>query len=286
MKHKFLVPILTPFNADESVDYDALKKLTRALLDDGADGIYAGGSSAECFLLTEEERKKTLETVVAAADGAYVLAHIGCPGTKCALELARHAKRAGADAVASVPPFYYAFPFEGVLSYYRDLAGVGLPVTVYSLPSTRKMSVEEYRALLSVNGVCWLKYTDGDYFVMQQIIAATGAEIYSGKDECFLSALAAGAKGAIGTTFNFMLYKYKNIERLFREGKPDAALAEQTSANAVTACLLENNIMATSKYLASLRYGVNLGGARRPFLPLSEENKKAALAVAERELGF
>lgn len=58
MKHKFLVPIITPFTADESVNYESLTRLTKAVLLGGADGIYAGGSSAECFLLTEDERKK------------------------------------------------------------------------------------------------------------------------------------------------------------------------------------------------------------------------------------
>ena len=112
MKNKFLVPIVTPFKANETVDYEALKTLTKKLLNDGADGIYASGSSAECFLLSEEERRKTLEAVIEAADGAYVVAHVGNIGTKNSVALARHAKAAGADAIASVPPFYFNFPFE------------------------------------------------------------------------------------------------------------------------------------------------------------------------------
>ena len=58
MKHKFLVPIITPFNADESVNYDSLARLTKAVLLSGADGIYAGGSSAECFLSSRRTSAK------------------------------------------------------------------------------------------------------------------------------------------------------------------------------------------------------------------------------------
>ncbi len=269
MKHKFLVPVVTPFNADESVNYDALTRLTKAILGSGADGIYAGGSSAECFLLDEDERKKTLETVIKAADGAYVVAHVGAISAHNSVELARHAKAAGADAIASVPPFYFAYPFEGILEYYRRLAEVGLPVIVYSLPSaTCKFTIDEYKALMTIDGVVGLKYTDTDYFAMQQIIAASGAEVYSGKDECFLSALSMGAHGAIGSTFNFMFEAYPEICRLYREKKTDEALAVQSAANAVTAVCIKN-LLPAMKYLIKLRYGIDCGIARCPFTPLT-----------------
>lgn len=58
MKNKFLVPIVTPFNDDETVNYDALYRLTKKLLSDGADGIYSTGSSAECFYLAKKNGKK------------------------------------------------------------------------------------------------------------------------------------------------------------------------------------------------------------------------------------
>ena len=64
MNKRILVPLVTPFREDESVDYEVLKKLVKYELDEGADGVYVGGSSAECYLLNFEERKKILETVI------------------------------------------------------------------------------------------------------------------------------------------------------------------------------------------------------------------------------
>lgn len=281
MKNKFLVPIITPFNDDETVNYDALKKLVRRVLDDGADGIYASGSSAECFLLNTEEREKTLEAVIEAADGAYVMAHIGEISGKNAVKLAKHALKAGADSIASVPPFYYKFSIQGVCDYYSALAEIGLPLFVYSMPqNTRALSVDDYVKLAAIKGVSGIKFTDINYFEMQQVIAKTGLEVYSGKDECFLAALSMGAKGAIGTTFNVMLDKYKTVYDRYQKGDMSGALAKQTEANAVTAALLENLLPAV-KYLVKLKYGIDCGGSRSPFTPLTPEHKLRLNAIAQ-----
>ena len=101
-KRELLVPVVTPFRADESVNYGELKKLVRKVLNEGADGIYVCGGSSEFVLLTHEERKEILETVISAADGAYVAAHVGAASTAEAVALARHAKKAGADLMMAV----------------------------------------------------------------------------------------------------------------------------------------------------------------------------------------
>ena len=133
---KILVPIVTPFNDDESVNYDALQQLVKKCIDDGADGIYAVGSSAECYLLTESEKKKSLEAVMEAAEGAFVVASVGAIGTKLSVDLAKHAEKVGVNMIASVPPFYFNYTFEEVKSYYTDLAsGVDIPLMVYNIPS-------------------------------------------------------------------------------------------------------------------------------------------------------
>ena len=79
---------------------------------------------------------KTLETVISAADGAPVIAHIGAIGTKLSEELAVHAEKAGASMISSVPPFYFSYDFESIKRYYWDLAdSVKLPLMIYYIPS-------------------------------------------------------------------------------------------------------------------------------------------------------
>ena len=114
MNIKGIIPALvTPFDSNGKVDYGVLSELVNRLIDQGVDGFYSCGSTAECFLLTDDERKKVMETVIETVDGRVpVIAHVGNIGTEKTIELAKHAEAAGASAVSSVPPFYYKFSFK------------------------------------------------------------------------------------------------------------------------------------------------------------------------------
>lgn len=108
--HGIYAALVTPYTESGEVDCDELQKLVRSLIDRGIDGFYVGGSTAEAFLLTENERKKVLEAVVEANGGERkVICHVGAISTDMAVDYARHAERAGADAVSAISPFYYKF---------------------------------------------------------------------------------------------------------------------------------------------------------------------------------
>lgn len=273
---KLLVPIVTPFKENGEVNYDALAKLTKKVLDDGADGIYATGSSAETFLLSTEEQKKSIEVIVKAANGAKVVAHVGSVGTKNAIDLAKHAEKVGADEIASVPPFYFKYGFAGIKQYYKELSeSVSIPTLMYNIPGSTgvSLSVSELAEIMRLPKVESLKFTDTNYYMMQQVIAETGKFVYSGSDENFISAIAMGANGGIGTTYNFMVDKYVRIAKAYNEGKMDKALEIQKSANAITRACIESGTLAGTKYICTMQ-GIDVGTVRSPFAPLTEEAKK------------
>lgn len=279
------MPIVTPLKDEETVDYRVLQKLVRKVLGDGADGIYAGGSSAECFFLSESERKKCLEAVIEAAEGAFVAAHIGAIGTYNSVNLAKHAQRAGANAVSSVPPFYFSYTFAEIKNYYLDIAkNVDIPMMIYNIPSNTRTSftLGEFLELMACDGVEYLKFTDDNFYLLEQIKSHCGKTVYSGKDEDFLSALAAGADGAIGTSFNFMLDKFIRIRELFEAGRMKEARAVQHSANEVISAVCECGLLEATKYMLSLQ-GIEAGHARKPFAVLTEEKKRRLRFVAEKE---
>lgn len=283
---RFLVPTVTPFRDDGSINYDALKKLVRYVLDEGADGIYAGGASSEFVFLTEEEREKVVETVVRAADGATVVAHVGDTSTDKCERLARHAKKVGADGVSAVPPFWYGYTIDEIADYYRVIADAAeLPVMIYNIPACSgvKFTTEQFCKILSDERIVSVKYTDTDYFTMERIIQHTGKTVYSGCDQCFLSAIAAGAKGAIGTTFNFMMKKYIAIYDAFTQGDNQKALEIMTSTNNITEEIVKNNCIQTTKYLLTL-IGIEAGVCRRPFRPLSAADKLALQNAYEKNI--
>lgn len=279
----FLIPIITPFRTDGAVDYAGLTAVVKHQMQRGARGFYVGGSSGECFLLSQDERKAVLETVIRATNGgAYVVAHVGMPGTELAIELARHAEQAGADALASVPPFYYLHAYESIERYYFDLAeATKLPLIVYNVSLARcNFTIEQFGRLLAHDKIVALKYTDKDYYTMERVKKSTGKTIYSGCDEMFLSALSIGADGAIGSTFNVMLDKYQAIYDTFRRGDVAEAKKIQQSANNVTQALIDSgSLMAGLKHILRLQ-GVGIEAvSRRPFKVLSKDGLQAVEAV-------
>ncbi len=287
-KCDILVPIFTPFKKDQTVDYKALKKLVRYVLDKGADGLYTTGSSAETFLLTEEERMKTLEVAAKEANGATVVAHVGTPGTALAVMYAKHAKSMGVDAVASVPPFYYLHGHKAIKKYYTDIADAcGLKMIIYNIPGATgvDMSVDQINDLLSDDRIYSIKYTAADYYVLNRIAVASKKPIYSGKDEAFASALMAGATGAIGTTMNIYPQAFVQIKAAF--DKKDIASAQklQTKLNNIIQPMIESGaVIQAMKYVSKLA-GINCGEARRPFKNLTAEDKKK-LEQAVRDNAF
>ena len=286
MKNGIYVPLITPFKENEEVDYKGLAKATEFVLGKGAEGIYAVGSSAECFLLTDEERKKCLETIIGAAGGAPVIAHIGELGTKKALDLAVHAQKTGAVMIASVPPFYHPFSFAETKKYFNDLAeAVDIPAMVYTFPGAKSMSLEELHSLADNPKITAIKFTNTNYFALERLKSTSNITVFSGVDECFLSAISAGADGAIGTTFNYWADRYIKIKELYSLGKMKEALALQSACNAVTTQLVAGNSLAVTKYVMTLQGLDILPAARRPFGELSAERKKEIERLYFENLG-
>ena len=286
-KADILVPLLTTFNKDGSIDYDTFAKIERYVLDKGADGVYVGGSSAECFSLTQEERKKVLELAVKVADGKQVVAHVGAIGTGIACDLAAHAKKAGADAIASVPPFYHGFQPGEIKGYYTAIADASdLPVIIYNVPGTTGvgLSLAQFKDILSDDRVVAVKYTDVNYYTLDRIKKHTGAFIYSGADECFAYALMAGADGGIGTSMNYCTEKFIAIKEAFDKGDIATAQSEQSKINNCVQAIIETRGLPAMKYMTTVATGIDVGCCRKPFRELTQDEKKLLEKTAEENL--
>ena len=286
-KADILVPLFTTFNKDGSIDYDTFAKIERYVLDKGADGVYVGGSSAECFSLTQEERKKVLELAVKVADGKQVVAHVGAIGTGIACDLAAHAKKAGADAIASVPPFYHGFQPGEIKGYYTAIADASdLPVIIYNVPGTTGvgLSLAQFKDILSDDRVVAVKYTDVNYYTLDRIKKHTGAFIYSGADECFAYALMAGADGGIGTSMNYCTEKFIAIKEAFHKGDIATAQTEQRKINNCVQAIIETRGLPAMKYMTTVATGIDVGCCRKPFRELTQDEKKLLEKTAEENL--
>lgn len=269
--------LLTPFDKNDCVNTKALSELVKFNLKMGVRGFYVTGSTGEAFLLSTEERKLVMDTVRDAAPDATLIAHIGSPRAKEALELAKYAKELGYDAISSVAPIYYKYSFDEIKNYYYGLADAGkLPMLVYHIPtfSGVNFGVGEMRQFLCDDRFMGIKYTSNDFFMLEQCKSNFPDKIvYNGFDEMFLCGLSMGADGAIGSTYNFMADKFVKIHELFKAGNIAEAQKLQIKANEIIALLCKVGVMPAEKEVLNL-LGYDMGDCRHPFSPLSDEAKK------------
>ena len=268
--------LLTPFNSDWSLNEKALEQLIELNIEKGVDGFYVNGSTAEVFMLTEEERRRLYKLVSEIVGGRRTLiAHIGCVSTLQTIEYGRLARQLGYDAISSVAPFYYKFTFDEIKShYFMTVDSVGLPMIIYNFPAMSgvSLSADQIGEFLCDDRFIGVKHTSSDYFALQQFKADyPGKIIYNGYDETFLAGLAMGADGGIGSTYNFMADKFIRIKRLYESGDTAGALREQGVANAIIRALCKLGVARGEKAVMKLM-GIDLGDARPPYKKLTRED--------------
>lgn len=272
--------LFTPFSADDHVDVPALEKLIKYVLDGGINGLYITGSTGEGFSMTEEERRLVAEVVVkTVAHQVPVIVQVGAIATNLCQRLAAHAEKIGADAVSSVPPFYYPVGPRGVEDHYRLIAqATRLPLYIYNIPGTTGVSIgaDMVRRLVEDGVVQGLKFTDTNQLLFREIIDSCKGKlnIFSGPDEMLLSFLTMGGHGGIGSTYNAMPRLYASLWKNWQAGNLKRAQELQYAIDRYVIVLMRYGVMAATK--ATMTFlGVPVGEARRPYVPLTAEQKVA-----------
>ena len=279
MNTKGIIPaLLTPFDENHDVNYDSLRLLVNRLIGQGVGGFYVCGSTAESFLLSDEERMKIVEVVTEEVNGRVdVIAHVGSINQRKTIEYAKHAQSCGVKAISSVPPFYFKFKKEEIANYYGAITdAVDVPMIVYCIPTLSNVTIkaDDIPDILKVCNVGGIKYTSYDLYELEKIKRRfPDMKIFYGHDEVFCNALPIGIDGAIGATFNVMPHKFIAIQKAFEEGNLKKAFEIQQEANAILDVLIKNDTKPSMKYLLT-KSGIPSGGARPPFLPLTEEKKR------------
>ena len=272
--HGIYAALVTPYTKDGAVNYDELQKLVRHLIFQGIDGFYVGGSTAETFLLSSEERKKTLEAVVEANAGEKkVICHVGAISTDEAIDYAQHAEKAGADAVSAISPFYYKFSKSEIMGYYNDImAATELPMFIYNFPNFSGFALTEdvLDELAKNKNLIGVKFTSSDMFMLERIKANHPDYIvWNGFDEMLAGGLTMGADGGIGSTYNCMAPLVHKIYDSFCSGNLSDMHAYQVLANNVIKVICKHGVFASVKALLEMD-GFAFNGCRKPFAPISD----------------
>lgn len=280
---------ITAYDARGQVDGGALQRVMRRNLDEGAAGFFIGGSSGECFLLTEAERVQVFEAAAAFAGKTNLIAHVGAISTAEAVRYARAAMAMGFDFTAATAPFYYGFSPKEICRYYETIAEAsGAPVLVYNFPgNTHKefdLSNPEYVALFRSGAVLGVKQTNYNLFQMERILNLNPELVaFDGYDETMVAGQALGCIGSIGSTFNLMLPHYKKIFTLFDQGDRAGALKLQHKANNCMEAMCRVGLIPAIKYELE-RQGYPVGDPRAPFTPLTGEQKAWLDGVLDENL--
>ena len=290
MNFQGIIPALvTPMNDHGQVNFQSLRQLTNHLIEQGADGFYVCGSTAECFMLVDKERQAIVEAVTEEVNGRVpVVAHIGAVWADKAAELARHAQSCGVTAVSSVPPFYFKFGLPDITRYYQIISeAIDIPVIIYNIPDFTGVALNaaNIRPILDSCRILGIKYTDYNLFELERIKRHyPQLNLYNGHDECMVNALPLGITGSIGSTFNILTPRFKQLAAAFQSGRIEQAMAIQREVNSIIDLLLSVPFFPALKYLTT-RLGIDCGVCRRPFPELNGEQKRLLDTVLPRLAG-
>ena len=283
-----IAPLFTPYKKDGAINSEMVGRMVEFLLGKGISGFYIGGGTGEHVLLSIDERKYLAEAAIKAVAGrAKVVVHVGCTRTDDAVQLARHAEKAGADWIASLGPLVFGQNFDATLYHYGRIAGAtALPVMIYCW--YRELDPERELRLFEIPNIKGLKYTGHNFCAVQELKRRLGKEaaFFVGDDPHLLSGLAMHKvfSGGIGTTYNIIPQCYANICKLAKSGRFAEASVLQEYANGITRLVTQSANFSYRK--AAMRVlGFDCGFARSPFgWPVSDNEYGAFARRLENKL--
>ena len=283
------VAIITPMNADGSINFDELGRIIDDQIANGTDAIVICGTTGESPALDHKDHTDCIRYAVEkTAHRVPVIAGSGSNDTAYAIRLSREAQEAGVDGLLLVTPYYNKTSQAGLIAHYTAIAdAVDIPCILYNVPSRTGVNIQPATLAVlcrhpNINAV---KEASGNLAQISEISALCGDDliIYSGEDGIIVPMLAVGAKGVISVLSNVAPRQTHDICQLWFEGKTQESLALQLKALPLCNALFADVNPIPVKW-AMNRLGWNAGPCR---LPLVEpyETVRQRLETTMRDFG-
>jgi len=287
---RLLTAMVTPFNADGSINYEAGADFADWLLANGSDGLVVEGSTGEAATMDMDEKIKFMQTIVARVNGrAKIVAGAGTNCTASTIDLVKKMEACGVDGVLVVGPYYNKPTQEG---YYQHFAAVAkatkLPIIVYNVPGRTGGNIAPEtvaRLAADFSNIVAIKEAAGNVAQTAELYRVLPEEfsIYSGDDGLILPFLSVGACGLISVLANVNGNILQQLMQAYSEGRvKDAADLNKVMVPLAKAMFIESNPIPIKAAVTKVT-GIEAGAPRLPLTPISaaaEAKLDAALKAA------
>lgn len=268
-----ITAMLTPFDSDGRIMTKAIPDFVKYQAEKGVNGLFVCGSTGLFPLMKVEERKMIAEETIRYAKGKmFVIVQVGAPDTSTAIELAKHAEKAGADGVASVAPYYYHHGDDALKLHYKSIAeSISIPLYVYNIPRYAGTSIGLglLQQLADAGIIAGMKDSGRDFLQLVEVIQNMPDDFHvvNGTEGYILEALLAGASGmvaALGNAFPDLLVRlYRSYTKNLKEAKEMQKLINK--AKSVT-----DKFSISSLYEVVRERNIQYGYPRAPFMKMGK----------------
>lgn len=285
------VAIVTPFNKDESINYDKLDELIDYHCNHGTDSIIICGTTGESATMTEEEHIECVKFTIDRAKGRIpVVAGTGSNCTRTAIDMSKEAADYGADGLLLVTPYYNKATQAGLIAHYTAVAKEAkAPIIMYSVASRTGCNIEPatVAALVKdVDNIVGIKEASGNISQVAKIMEMTDGKVdlYSGNDDQIVPLLSLGGVGVISVLSNVAPQETHDIcERFFKGDIAGSRELQLRALPLVEQLFCEVNPIPVKRAMALM--GMDCGPLRMPLTQISAEHEKA-LSKAMRDFGI
>ena len=264
-----LPALVTPFSKDGDILEEGFKQVIDYTISKGATGVVPAGTTGEFSYMRTEERKKLFKLTVEVVDGRVpIVAGTGQHSTRATVALTKYAADIGCDAALVISPYYLRPSDKGYFEHYETVARkADLPVVLYNIPQCTLgvLNSNVVEDLAELDNIVAIKDSGGNIGHTVELIQKLKGKmpVVIGHDECFLSAVTAGASAAILASGNIIPHVWLEIMEKIKKGDIDGAATLQHNAQTLARIVTRNGGAPPVK--AALRMmGIKAGYSRMP----------------------
>ena len=223
-----ITAMITPFNEKDEVDYKGLAQNVRFQVSNGVSGLIPLGTTGESPTISEEERKRIIETVVSEARKVPVIVGTGTNSTEKTVKHSKQAEDLGASAVIIVSPYYNKPTQEGLYKHFKAINdAISIPIVVYNIQGRTSVNIETptLRRIAELENVVGVKEASGSIAQMMDVIEQLPEDfvVLSGDDNMTLPLMAVGGKGVVSVVSNLLPDMVSQMVQLALDGDMEEA---------------------------------------------------------------